>query len=104
MRVDLDVEAEEEAREAARFYEDCRAGLGQEFLNAIEHAFGEIVRHPQLWRKIKGRFRRFVLRRFPYGVIYAVEGERIYVAAVMNLTRKPDYWLPRARNRRSRRI
>ncbi len=32
---------------------------------------------------------------FPYGVIYALEGQTIYVAAVMHLRRKPGYWVSR---------
>lgn len=41
---------------------------------------------------LKGRFRRYLVHHFPYGVIYAVEGRTIYVAAVMHLKRKPGYW------------
>ena len=31
-------------------------------------------------------------RRFPYGVIYQIEGGQILIIAVMQLNRKPDYW------------
>lgn len=95
MRLRLDLSAQEEIRHAALFYEDCRDGLGQEFIDAIEAAFEHIQRHPTVWRVLKGRFRRYLLQRFPYGVIYAVEGETIYVAAVMHLKRKPGYWVSR---------
>ena len=45
----------------------------------------------------KGRFRRCLVHRFPYGVIYAVEDDVVYVAAVMHLKRKPGYWESRDR-------
>ena len=48
---------------------------------SVEAATEEIVRHPQ----------------FPYGLIYAVQGDTIYVAAVMHLKRKPGYWVPRTK-------
>jgi toxin ParE1/3/4 len=48
-----------------------------------------------VWRILKGRFRRYLLQRFPYGIIYAVEGKVIYIAAVMHLKRKPGYWVSR---------
>ncbi|MCX6841643.1 MAG: hypothetical protein NTX53_05110 [candidate division WOR-3 bacterium] len=38
MRVVLDPAAAAELREAAVFYEDCREGLGQEFLTSVEAA------------------------------------------------------------------
>ena len=77
MRVPLDLAAKLEIRQAALFYEDCREGLGREFLDLVELAFEEIRRHPTVWRILKGRFRRYLLQRFPYGVIYAVEGDVI---------------------------
>lgn len=99
MRVRLDLAAQFEIRQAALFYEDCRNGLGQEFLDAVASAFDHIQQHPTAWRIIKGRFRRYLLQRFPYGVIYAVEGQVIYAAAVMHLKRKPGYWVPRGKRK-----
>ena len=79
------------------FYEDCREGLGLEFLTNVEAALDAIARRPDLWRRLKGRFRRCLVHRFPYGVIYAVEDDVVYVAAVMHLKRKPGYWESRDR-------
>jgi len=78
----LDPAAKAETRHAAVFYEDCRDGLGLEFLDAVGSAFDQIRRHPTLWRILKGRFRRYLVHQFPYAVIYAVEERTIYVAAV----------------------
>ena len=97
MRLRLDLSAQEEIRQAALFYEDCRDGLGEEFLSAVESAFNQIRHHPTVWRILKGRFRRYLLQRFPYGIVYAVEAETIYVAAVMHLKRKPGYWFSRVK-------
>lgn len=84
-------------REAALFYEDCRDGLGHEFLDAVESAFDQIRKNPTLWRILKGSFRRYLVHQFPYGVIYAVEGKTIFIAAVMHLKRKPGYWESRTK-------
>ncbi|OQW31318.1 MAG: hypothetical protein A4E19_20320 [Nitrospira sp. SG-bin1] len=75
MNILLDPEANLEIRQAAEFYEDSRHGLGQEFLKAVESAFDQIQQHPRTRRILKGRFRRYLLQRFPYGLIYAVEGK-----------------------------
>ena len=92
MRIVLDPAAFAEMREAALFYEDCRDGLGQEFLTYVEASLDAIARRPGLWRRLKGRFRRCLVHRFPYAVIYAVEDDTVYVVAVMHLKRKPGYW------------
>ena len=99
MKLVLDPEANAEMREAALFYEDCREGLGQEFLDAVEMGFDQIALHPAMWRRLKGRFRRYLIQRFPYAVIYALESDVIYVAAVMHLKRKPAYWRGRAKGK-----
>ena len=97
MNIRLDPAAQREIQQAALFYEDCRHGLGLDFLEAIESGFYHIQQHPRTWRLLRGRFRRYLLQKFPYGIIYAIERRTIYVAAVMHLKRKPDYWISRAK-------
>ena len=92
MKIVLDSAAVSEMEQAALFYEDCREGLGHEFMTSVEDALNEIARYPTVWRRMKGDFRRYLVHRFPYGIIYALDGDTIYVAAVMHLKRKPDYW------------
>lgn len=95
MKLLVDPEALVEVRNAAAFYEGSQSGLGKAFLAEVEEATKEIVRHPLMWRRIRGRFRRYLIPRFPYALIYAVQGNTIYVAAVMHLRRKPGYWATR---------
>ena len=97
MRVLVDPEALLEVRNAAAFYEDSQPGLGKAFLAGVEAATEEIVRHPLMWRRIKGRFRRYLVPQFPYGLIYVAQSDTIYVVAVMHLKRKPGYWASRTR-------
>lgn len=100
MNLRVDAEARDEIREAGCFYEDGRPGLGSAFLDAIEFAFTQIRKHPLTWRRFHGRFRRYLLQRFPFAVIYAIEPDCIYVAAVMHLHRQPGYWVARTKTRR----
>ena len=48
MRVRLDLAAKQEVRQAALFYEDCREGLGQEFVDSIA-AVMHLKRKPDYW-------------------------------------------------------
>lgn len=88
-------EAKLEIKDAAAYYENCKVGLGQAFLEAVESAITSISLHPLMWRKISGDFRRCLINRFPYGIIYLATEEEIFIAAVMHLKRKPDYWKKR---------
>jgi hypothetical protein len=36
--------------------------------------------------------RRSLVNRFPFGILYSEYDNGIYVLAVMNLHRHPDYW------------
>ena len=85
-------DAKVEIRAAAEYYEGCRTGLGETFLATVEAGVNQVADHPLRWRKISPHFRRYLISRFPYGIIYAVEKDIILVTAVMHLKRKPDYW------------
>lgn len=91
-------EAKAEIKEATQYYEGCREGLGQAFLLEIESTIKRISQSPLMWRKISGQFRRCLIKRFPYGIIYSVEEDEIFVAAVMHLKRKPEYWKQRIKD------
>ena len=84
--------AKAEVQHAASYYEAEVEGLGKAFLSYIENSAEEIERFPLASRVIGRDFRRFLVPRFPYGIVYRVEGEQIFVAAVMHLKRKPFYW------------
>ena len=88
-------EAKLEIKEAAKYYEGCKEGLGQAFLLELESSIHNLCESPLRWRKISGQFRRCLLRRFPYGVIYVVDDDEVFIAAAMHLKRKPGYWKKR---------
>jgi plasmid stabilization system protein ParE len=87
--------ADREVTEAAEFFETQRTGLGSGFVDEFEAGLRQIQRHPFMWRRVRGELRRYLLRRFPYGIIYHASAERIFVLVVMHLSREPDYWLGR---------
>lgn len=92
-------EAKLEIKDAAVYYENCKERLGQAFLEAVEIAIEGILQNPLLWRRISSKFRRCLVKKFPYGIIYAVDEDEIFVAAVMHLKRKPEYWKKRIREK-----
>ena len=85
-----------EIREGYLWYESKSAGLGEDFLNELESAFNLVLELPDTWPIISNSFRRYLLKRFPYGVIYKIDKDQIFIVAVMHLSRKPGYWRKRA--------
>jgi len=51
-----------------------------------------ILSYPQAWPSLSKNIRRCLTNRFPYGVIYQISSDEIYIIAIMQLNRKPKYW------------
>lgn len=87
--------AERELNEAAQYYELERPGLGSAFLSEVQRCLRAISEHPGAGRALVGKVRRRLLRRFPYSLLYTLKPDAIRVLAVMNLKRRPSYWVGR---------
>lgn len=85
-------EARAEFMESIRYYERQQPGLGQRFLDAVTDAVHRIQAHPNMYHVVSGTWRQCGVRRFPFGIIYRVENQRIEIVAVMHLHRQPEYW------------
>jgi plasmid stabilization system protein ParE len=88
-------EAEQELLEAALFYEKQARGLGKNFMEEVYQSIDTIVNFPLNSQKLTADIRRKLLKRYPFGVLYRIDNETIVIIAVMNLKRKPFYWLNR---------
>ena len=84
--------AELEFNKAIDYYEDIDTALGYDFATEVYSAIQRAVTLPTAWVAIDGDIRRSLVKRFPYGVLYSLEDDGIYIVAVMNLHRHPDYW------------
>lgn len=85
-------EADEEFVEAVAYYEESDTGLGIDFLREVYSTIRNAVDYPTMWPLIEDEVRRCLVHRFPYGVLYSVEPDGIFILAVMHLHRDPDYW------------
>ncbi|MEW6246878.1 MAG: type II toxin-antitoxin system RelE/ParE family toxin [Nitrospirota bacterium] len=90
-------EASEELERAKAWYEQQRAGLGEAFLHEVESAISRIRDNPTTWPCYPGKdTQRYILHRFPFGIVYQRQSQIIRVLAVMHLKREPGYWKRRA--------
>ena len=88
-------EAESEFISAIDYYEECQAGLGYEFAYIIYSTILDIMESPKTWPLFYSDIRRRLVNRFPYAVLYSDEGTKVYILAVMHLSRDPSYWKSR---------
>lgn len=88
----LSSSAEIDATDAALWYERQRAGLGADFLLTLEAEFSSIIRNPFISTEQRLGYRRRILKRFPYGIIYQIENQNIVVVAIWHFSRKPWNW------------
>lgn len=91
-------EASEEMLESARFYEAKSAGLGSDFLGAVQETTHRILQSPSAASIERGTIRRRLVQGFPFTVLYEIHEDRVFVAAVMHQRRRPGYWRMRLRS------
>lgn len=87
--------ADRELNEAVQYYELESPGLGSSFLREIDRCLQSIEEHPEAGVILRGSVRRRLLRRFPYALLYKIKPSSIRILAVMNLKRRPTYWVGR---------
>jgi plasmid stabilization system protein ParE len=81
--------AKADVRSAADRYELQRPGLGREFVAEVDVALSRVAQNPLQYQVLHREARRAIVRRFPYGVFYRIEANRIVVFCVSHLHRDP---------------
>jgi hypothetical protein len=92
LRVSFHARAFAEVREAFLRYEGIRQNLGSRFLRNLGLAIRDVIEAPEAWSPAIGKRRKRNLSRFPYAVVYRVEGDLIAITAVAHHKRRKGYW------------
>ena len=77
-------------------YEQRRAGLGDQFLEAVRQRVDAIRQNPLLYGEAYPGIRAVPLRRFPYIIYYRIESTHIPVIAVRHGHDDPAIWQTRS--------
>jgi plasmid stabilization system protein ParE len=72
------------------FYEACDAGIGSDFLDAMEAEIMSLSSFAGSHMVVSGYFRKLA-KRFPYSIFYKVEGSEVRVYAVIDNRHDPDW-------------
>ena len=97
MSLDLEYleEAVVEAATAAEWYATRSATAAAGFEAELAEAESAIHMLPHAWPPYDHGTRRYLSRRYPFGVVYRVERTRILIVAVAHGHRRPGYWRDR---------
>ncbi len=64
---------------------------GDDFVLCVEESLEKISRNPELYPAVHKKIRRILIRRFPYGVLYFIDKNKIVVTGVFHGKRNPKH-------------
>lgn len=87
------IAAREELADAMVWYEEQLKGLGLDLETEVRKAVLKLQKNPQMCQRYKNTlYRRQHVARFPFVVFFLETDDRIVVAAIAHVRRKPGYW------------
>lgn len=96
MRLVVTPPALAELHDVAAFYTlKANLELGLAFVAEFERTTNLVLGNPLLGTVFRSTRRRYILRRFPYSIIYQVAAEELRILAVAHHRRRPGYWAQR---------
>ncbi|MGY6521039.1 MAG: type II toxin-antitoxin system RelE/ParE family toxin [Mongoliitalea sp.] len=89
-------EAESDLLHSYRWYEEQKEGLGEDFLVVIDAGLQTISDNPMIFQiRYKKKVRAFVVDRFPYLILYIINGNDLDIISVFNTSQNPKKWKKR---------
>ncbi len=73
-------------------YFDVSQTLAEDFQAELERSRAVIARSPNTWPEYIHGTKRYLLKRFPYFVVYRVSETRIEIIAIAHERQRPGYW------------
>lgn len=89
--------ADDDIAQAAKWYQR-QAGLGHDFVASVRASLDKLQSHPDLGIVVFKHLRRLNMTRFPYGIFYVVDDDRIKILGVIHARRSPRLWKKRLRD------
>ena len=86
-----------EALEAYEWYAERSQSAADAFQEELQFAGNAIKESPELWGNYLFGTRRYLMKRYPFVVVYRIGSECIEIIAVAHGHRRPGYWKDRMR-------
>ena len=84
------LQADQDIQTAFNRYEDYQPGRGEIFMRRLDAALTLVRVHPEIGPVYAGRYRRMLLRDFPYGIFYEAQPTRVIIGAILDLRQAPQ--------------
>jgi plasmid stabilization system protein ParE len=84
---------ETDVSSAASWLNEARAGFGEIFSSEVRETAGRVVSFPESFGVIEEEFRRAVIRRFHYLLVYRLAGNELQMVGVVHGARDLKSWL-----------
>jgi toxin ParE1/3/4 len=98
IRVFFHPQAEEELDTSIGFYEDREPGLGLDLEREVLHGMFQIQDAPNRWPQHRHGTRKYLLKRFPFHLVYLDMPDALWIVAVAHCARRPGYWKERLKD------
>ncbi len=89
------LEAKLEALAAHDYYAEKSGTLGEAFEAELANAINAIASNPEIWASCLFGTQRFLMRRFPFVIVYRHKPDHIEIVAVAHGYQRPGYWKDR---------
>jgi plasmid stabilization system protein ParE len=81
--------AQQDIREAINWYKEQNNNLSSELLVKIDECLKKLQKNPEYYQKRYQEIRIVFTKKFLYGIVYTVEGNTIYVHAILHTKQDP---------------
>lgn len=91
--------AAEELDDALTYYSDVHPDFAEGFFYEVVKAKKLILQFPLAWKNLGRGLRGFIVRRYPYTIVYRVMEHEIWIIAYAHHKRRFGYWRDRLRTK-----
>jgi plasmid stabilization system protein ParE len=90
-------DAEQDYQESLAWFYDRSSQAAAGFEAAMEVALQRILNSPEMSPLCDYRHRFYLMRRYPFSIIYRIDADAVLVVAVTHARRSSSYWQGRVR-------
>ena len=91
MEVVITEDASEDIAEGYEFYEEQAVGLGADFASFIMSELYSLTKLAGIHEVHFQKYHRKISNRFPFAIFYTVENEVIWIYAILDTRRDPEW-------------
>jgi toxin ParE1/3/4 len=93
--LEIHPDALDEADAGVNWYLERSERTAVHFADEVDRAIELILEAPERWPVFRRGARRYVMRTFPYSIIYTIREGAVIVYAFAHARKRPGYWMTR---------